>query len=79
MITNNAHPIRKVVIYREQQRVKSMRHEIGNNLISISGLLKHDKIHEAIEKINEISVAVEKATDIVDTGSHHLMNKAEGR
>ena len=55
-------------IYQEQQRVKSMRHDIGNNLISISGLLKHDKIQDAIEKINEISKAVEKTTDTVDTG-----------
>jgi len=55
-------------IYQEQQRVKSIRHEMGNNLISLSGMLKHERINEAIARINEISEAVEKATDIVDTG-----------
>ncbi|MCL2821448.1 MAG: GHKL domain-containing protein [Oscillospiraceae bacterium] len=55
-------------IYQEQQRVKSIRHDISNNLIAISGMLKHDNIQDAIDKIEDISETVIKTTDIVDTG-----------
>jgi len=56
-------------IYQEQQRVKSMRHDMNNNLFALSGILNAGNVHDAIEKINEILNEVVKVTDIVDTGN----------
>ena len=55
-------------IYQEQQRIKSIRHDINNNLIAISGMLKNRQVQEAVAQINKICDNVVKISDTVNTG-----------
>ena len=55
-------------IYQEQQRVKSIRHDINNNLIAISGMLKENQVQEAVAQISKICDNVVKMSDTVNTG-----------
>jgi len=55
-------------LYQSQHELRSIRHDISNNLIAISGMLKDGLYHEAIGRISEISSDVLRTADIVDTG-----------
>jgi len=55
-------------IYNEQREMKSVRHEISNNLIAISGMLKAGQVQESIARISSMQKQVERTADIVDTG-----------
>jgi sensor histidine kinase regulating citrate/malate metabolism len=55
-------------IYKEQQELKSMRHDICDKYIAISGLLNSGQTQEAIEQINKMHEHVIKESDIVNTG-----------
>ena len=55
-------------MYQEQQRVKTIRHEMNNNLIAISGMLKSGKIDEVINQINGINNYLNDTMNIVESG-----------
>ena len=55
-------------VYLEQTRIKKMRHEMNNNLIAISGILKAGNTSEAIGRLEGIQKEVVRAADIIDTG-----------
>jgi len=56
-------------VYQEQQRVKSMRHDMNNYLIALLGALSAGNVEDAIKKINKMSRDVVKISDIIDTGN----------
>ena len=55
-------------LYQSQREIKSIRHEIGNNLIIISGMLREGLVDDAIDRISGIQSDVQRTADIVDTG-----------
>ena len=55
-------------IYQQQQQVKSMRHDMNNNLLAISGMLNSGQTQDAISRINTMSENVVSTSDVVDTG-----------
>jgi len=55
-------------IYKEQHEIRRARHEISNNLILISGLLKSGKTQEAINKICKLTEDMNSSIKVVDHG-----------
>jgi len=55
-------------MYQEQQRVKTIRHDINNTLIAISGMLNAGQMQNALDRISLMCDDVKKAADIVNTG-----------
>ena len=55
-------------LYESQHEVRSIRHELGNNLIAISGMLEKGLTGEAIDRIRSIRADVGRTAIIVDTG-----------
>jgi len=55
-------------LYNAQREVRSIRHNISNNLLAISGLLSKKMIAEAKERIDGIYNEVKKTADIIDSG-----------
>ena len=51
-----------------QHEVKAIRHEISNNLIAISGMLREGVIDDAIEHIDKIYGSIIKTSEVVNTG-----------
>ena len=56
-------------IYQEQQIIKSIRHEINNNMIAITGMLNAGQVQETIDWISELQKQVVSTADIVNTGN----------
>jgi anti-sigma regulatory factor (Ser/Thr protein kinase) len=56
-------------IYQEQQRIKSMRHDMNNKLVALMGTLNAGNVKEAVEKINIMSSNLLIGSNIVDTGN----------
>jgi len=55
-------------LYQAQREFSSIRHEISNNLIAISGLLKDNMVDKAFERIQSIFEGVVKESEIPNTG-----------
>lgn len=55
-------------VYQAQREIKSIRHEVSNKLLAISGLLTEAKVKEALSQINKINADIKRTTNIVDTG-----------
>jgi len=55
-------------ISQAHHEVRSIRHNISNNLIAISGLLSEGSVQDAVDRINGINADVKRTEDIVDTG-----------
>ena len=55
-------------LYSAQREIRTIRHNISDNLVAISALLTAGQIDEAIERITGIYSDAEKITYIVDTG-----------
>jgi len=55
-------------LYQAQNDLRTIKHDVVNNLIAISGLLSVGNNQEAIDRINRIHSDVNKTTDIVNTG-----------
>jgi len=55
-------------LYQEQHAIKSIRHDINNNMIAISGMLKAGQIQKATDRIDEIHERVMSKAHTVDTG-----------
>jgi len=55
-------------LYQAHHEVRSNRHNISNNLIAISGMLKKGLVSESLDYINGINEDIKKTEDIVDTG-----------
>ena len=55
-------------LYQKQREMKLIRHDIDNNLIAISGMLKDGQVSKAINHIDGIHNDIQSASDIVDTG-----------
>jgi len=48
--------------------MRTVRHDISNNLLAISGMLEKGFVPDAVERINEINNNVSKSANIIDTG-----------
>jgi len=55
-------------LYNSQREVRSIRHDINDTLIAISGLLSKNMISEAIDRINVVEDSIRKTIEIIDTG-----------
>jgi len=55
-------------LHQSQSEIRGIRHEINNNLITISGLLKEGKVEEVIDRIDGIYNGVERSSEVVDSG-----------
>jgi len=55
-------------LYQSQQEVKSIRHDLSNKLLAITGLLKDGRTQDAINHVSGIQSEVERTSEIVDTG-----------
>jgi hypothetical protein len=55
-------------LYQSQSELRSIRHDITNNLIAISGMLENGLVDDAINSIKAISSDVKRTADIIDTG-----------
>jgi len=55
-------------IYQEQNKVKMMRHDMSNNLLSISGLLNSGNVKGAVARINNMQEQTISIGNIVNTG-----------
>jgi hypothetical protein len=55
-------------LYKEQEEMKAIRHDIANNMIAISGIIKAGQIHEALDLVDGICQHVIKTTTNVNTG-----------
>jgi len=56
-------------LYQEQQRIKALRHEMKNSMISIVGMLEAGQIDGALDKVRAISENTKIISNIVDTGN----------
>jgi len=55
-------------LYKEQQEVKQIRHEINNKLVAISGALVNGQVQEALNKINNMQDHIMNVTYTINTG-----------
>jgi len=55
-------------LYQAHNEVRSIRHNVSNKLIAISGLLANSMVQEAMDRIGGIVADVEKTPDCVYTG-----------
>jgi len=55
-------------LYHEQQRVRSIRHDMNDSLIAISGMLEAGQEREVLDKIKKMHEAIKKTTEAADTG-----------
>jgi hypothetical protein len=55
-------------LYQAHHEMRLIRHDISNNLIAISGMLKKGLVNESLDYINGINADIKKTEDIVDTG-----------
>jgi hypothetical protein len=54
-------------LYQAQREVRSIRHDISNELVAISGILVNGNVQDAISRINGIHSDLVKTLEIVDT------------
>ena len=55
-------------LYQTQHEIRSIRHDMSNNLIALSGMLAKGAMPDAIGHIDRIISDIKKTEDIVDTG-----------
>jgi hypothetical protein len=55
-------------LYQTQLEVKSIRHDISNNLLAISGMLTRGRVEDAIKHIEGINADLKRTADVVHTG-----------
>ena len=55
-------------LYQAQHELRSIRHDISNNMLAISGMLEGGMAQKAMDRIQEIYADVKRTSEIVDTG-----------
>ena len=55
-------------LHRSQREVRSIRHDISDKLVAISGFLEKGMVQEAIDHINGINDRIRRTEDVTDTG-----------
>ncbi|MDR1156792.1 MAG: GHKL domain-containing protein [Oscillospiraceae bacterium] len=55
-------------LYQTQREVRSIRHDMNNALIAISGMLAEGQIGDALRHIKRIQTDIKRTADVVDTG-----------
>ena len=56
------------ILYQAQQNLKAIRHDLGNNLLAISGMLSNGRAEDALKHIERIRMDIRKTASIVNTG-----------
>ena len=55
-------------LYAVGQELKAMRHDLKNEIIALSGLLRENRVNEALEYLTRTEARIRATEDVVDTG-----------